>query len=122
MAQFRDLEAFAQLGTELDSSTQKALDRGYILVEVLKQRQYVPMPVEDQVMVIFAATKGLMDGVKPEEVAEYEKKLLADLHASHPELGKAIRATGLISDDTAAKLSAACKSFREHYGRQKTTA
>jgi F-type H+/Na+-transporting ATPase subunit alpha len=120
MAQFRDLEAFAQVGTELDAATQKSLDRGYVLVEVLKQPQYAPMAVEDQVISIFAATHGHMDGVPPSKVAEFEKALIADMHAQHPEIGKAIRDAGVLSTEIEEALTRACKAFREHYERSKT--
>ena len=81
LAAFRELEAFAQLGTELDPATQKQLDRGYRMVELLKQPQYQPMEVVDQIMSIYAGTKGYLDHVDVNEVPKWEKDFLAHVHA-----------------------------------------
>ena len=80
-AAFRALEAFAQLGTELDKDTQAQLDRGYLMVELLKQPQYRPMHVADQVISIYAGTKGYLDGTPPHHVAEVEKRPARLFHA-----------------------------------------
>jgi len=85
LAQFRELEAFAQMGTELDPATQRQLDRGMRLVEILKQKQYVPMAVENQVAIIFAGTQGLLDKVPVDKVQDFEDKFLKFLKASHPQ-------------------------------------
>src|SRR5690606_6753356 len=77
LAAYRELEAFAQLGTELDKATQAQLDRGARMVELLKQPQYVPMPVTDQVISIYAGTKGFLDDVPVSQVAAFEKAMLA---------------------------------------------
>ena len=119
LAQFRELEAFAQLGTDLDDITQAALDRGYLLVELLKQGQYQPVAVEDQVISIFAATRGMMDGLPIADVSAFERQLLEEIHDAHPELVEEIRTTGALSDELDEKLTAACKSFREHFDREK---
>ena len=76
LAAFRELEAFAQLGTELDKATQAQLDRGYRMVEILKQPQFRPMNVIDQVMIIYAATKGYLDKVPAKQVAAWEEQFL----------------------------------------------
>ena len=76
LAAFRELEAFAQLGTELDKATQAQLDRGARMVELLKQPQYVPQPVTDQIISIYAGTKGFLDDVDLNKVAEFEKGML----------------------------------------------
>jgi F-type H+/Na+-transporting ATPase subunit alpha len=76
LANFRALEAFAQLGTELDKATQAQLDRGYRIVEILKQPQYKPMNVIDQVTIIYAATKGYLDKVPMKQVAAWEEQFL----------------------------------------------
>ncbi len=76
LAAFRELEAFAQLGTELDKATQRQLDRGYRMVELLKQPQYQPRPVADQVIAIFAGTQGYFDKVAVKDVARVEKELI----------------------------------------------
>jgi F-type H+/Na+-transporting ATPase subunit alpha len=82
LAAYRELEAFAQLGTELDAATQRQLDRGARLVELLKQPQYKPMPVETQVMVIYAATQGMMDDVPVNRIQEFQSKFLAYVDTS----------------------------------------
>jgi F-type H+-transporting ATPase subunit alpha len=119
LAQFRELEAFAQLGTDLDAATQHSLDRGHILVQLLKQPQYQPVAVADQVMAIYAATHGHIDRLPLSQVPAFEKGLLRELHDAHPEIGRAIVETGALSDETEAKLAAACKSFREHFDRER---
>jgi F-type H+-transporting ATPase subunit alpha len=84
LAAYRELEAFAQLGTELDKATQKQLDRGARLVELLKQPQYKPMPLDQQVMVIYAATQGFLDDVPVNRVQEFQNSFLAYVDASAP--------------------------------------
>src|SRR5262245_7608264 len=89
LAQFRALEAFAQLGTELDKATQKQLDRGFRMVELLKQDQYKPISVEDQVMAIWAGVNGYLDSIPVPRVREFESKLLDFIHSTHKELAEA---------------------------------
>jgi F-type H+-transporting ATPase subunit alpha len=91
LASFRDLEAFAQLGTELDKATQNQLDRGYRMVEVLKQPQFKPMDVIDQVLIIYAGTKGYLDRVPLRQVAAWEEQFLRFVHEQRPELIEALR-------------------------------
>ena len=86
LAAYRELEAFAQLGTELDKATQKQLDRGSRLVELLKQPQYKPMPVEQEIILIYAGTKGYLDEIEVSRVGEYQDKLLAYINQSAPQL------------------------------------
>ncbi len=86
LANFRSLEAFAQLGTDLDKATQSQLDRGYRIVEVLKQPQFKPMHVVDQVMIIYAATKGFMDDVPIKQVRNWEEQFLAFMREQKPEV------------------------------------
>jgi len=86
LAQFRELEAFAQLGTELDPATQRQLDRGYRMVEVLKQPQFKPMNVIDQIMVIFAGTKGYLDKVPVKQVQAWEQQFLLFMHEQRSEV------------------------------------
>lgn len=98
LAQFRELEAFAQLGTELDAATQKQIDRGRRLVELLKQGQYAPMPVAEQVVSIYAGTNGYLDEVPVEKVQEYEQKLLEHVRTTHPEILDDIEKTGQLPE------------------------
>jgi len=81
LAAFRALEAFAQLGTDLDAATQANLDRGYRMVELLKQPQYKPLHVADQIMVIYAGTQGFLDDVAVEDVRRWESEFLDYVHA-----------------------------------------
>ena len=104
LAQYRELAAFAQFGSDLDAATQKTLARGARLTELLKQPQYAPMPVEEQVVSIFAGTKGYLDGLKVADVGRFEAELLRAVRGSHPEVLGAIRSSGTLSDDTQAKL------------------
>ncbi len=112
LASFRELEAFAQLGTELDKATQAQLDRGRRMVELLKQPQYVPYPVIDQVISIFAGAKGFLDDVAVEKVSQFEKEMLAYFNAG----GKAVKdeLTKLRDIDKAMeeKLGGAIKAFK----------
>jgi F-type H+/Na+-transporting ATPase subunit alpha len=113
LAQFRELEAFAQMGTELDAATQKQLDRGIRLVEILKQGQYVPMAVEEQVSIIFAATQGYMDKVPVDKVKDFEKKFLAYMKSSHKDLLSEISTSGVMQSED--KFKNATQEFVDRY-------
>ncbi|MCB1193152.1 MAG: F0F1 ATP synthase subunit alpha [Leptospiraceae bacterium] len=99
LAQFRDLEAFAQLGTELDAATQAQLDRGYRIVEILKQPQAKPMPVEEQVVVIFAVTKGFLDKVPIHKIRGVESHILESMRTKYPEVLNSIKTDKDIKDE-----------------------
>jgi F-type H+-transporting ATPase subunit alpha len=109
LAQFRDLESFATFGSELDRASQAQLDRGYRLVELLKQPLNAPVPVEEQVIVIYAGTRGWVDAVPVSEVRRFEAELLAFVRSQHPELLAHIRDSGTLPD--AAELDAALTTF-----------
>jgi len=109
LAQFRELEAFAQLGTELDPATQRQIDRGVRLVELLKQAQYKPMPVEKQIISIYAATKGFMDKIPVAQVREFEEKLLDYIEKTHNEFYTTIRDTKALPDE--AKLNTVIQDY-----------
>jgi F-type H+-transporting ATPase subunit alpha len=113
LAQFRELEAFAQLGTELDATTQSQLDRGYRIVEILKQAQNKPFPVEEQVLVIFAVTRGFMDKVPVSKIRECEASLLDYFRNHTPELLKSIKDEKIIKDEDAlgAKVKEVVETF-----------
>jgi F-type H+-transporting ATPase subunit alpha len=104
LAQFRELQAFAQFGSDLDKATQDSLTRGEKLVELLKQGQYVPVKVEDQVMIIYAGTSGGLDGLATARVLEFEREFLQYMRDTKPEIGKGILDTGKLSDDGKATL------------------
>jgi len=101
LAQFRELEAFAQLGTELDKDTQRQLDRGRRLVEVLKQGQYNPIPVEEQVAVIFAATEGYLDSIPEDLITLFEQQLIEYMRTQKNHLLESIMHEKVIKDEEA---------------------
>ncbi len=114
LAQYRELAAFAQFGTaELDRTTRSQLERGQRLTEILKQGQYVPMPVEKQVIILYAAINGYMDDVAVDKVGDFEASLLTFLDASHPEVSQAIAREKEISAATEEALKAAIEEFKQ---------
>ncbi|HHW07083.1 MAG TPA: F0F1 ATP synthase subunit alpha [Clostridia bacterium] len=115
LAQYRELAAFAQFGSDLDKATQARLARGERLTEILKQDQYQPMPVEEQVAIIFAATNGYLDDIPVEQVRPFEKEFLPYLRNSHPEILRDIRESGKLSDETIAALKGAIEEFKQTF-------
>ena len=115
LAQYRELEAFAKFGSDLDKNTQAQLTRGERMVEVLKQNQYVPMTVEKQVAIIFAAGKGLLDDIETNKVREFESAVLEHLENSHGDLLASINKSGEISDDVAKKLEKGISDFKKGF-------
>jgi len=111
LAQFRELQAFAQFGSDLDKATQRQLTRGERMVEILKQNQYVPMANEKQVSIIFAASKGFLDQVPVEDVAAWEKDFHAFMEQKHSNILHTIEETGKLADETVENLTAAIKEF-----------
>ena len=114
LAQFRELEAFAKFGS-VDEATQKQLNRGRIMVEILKQKQYVPMSVANQVIIIFAGVNGLMDDVEISQVEDYEKELIEFLSSNKSKTVETIIDTGKIDDDTKSELKSAIEDFNATY-------
>jgi len=112
LAQFRELEAFTQFATELDPATQRQLDRGVRTVEVLKQPQYEPMPVEQQVMIIFAVTNGFLDDVPVEKIKEWERGFHEFMAAQHKEIGEEIRTRKALNDDLTARLRKSIEEYK----------
>ncbi len=112
MASFRDLAAFAQFGSDLDKATMAQLNRGLRLQEILKQAQYEPMSVENQVMALFAGVNGFIDQVAVERVKAWEREFLRFMEASHPEVGRAIAEKKAISPETETKLREALQAFQ----------
>jgi F-type H+-transporting ATPase subunit alpha len=111
LAQYREMAAFAQFASDLDASTQKLLARGARLTELLKQPQFKPMAVEDQVVAIFAGVRGYLDGVRADDVTRFETALMSEIRAKHGDTLKAIREQKEISNDTEAKLKAVLDQF-----------
>ena len=118
LAAYRELEAFSQLGTELDAATQRQLDRGARMVELLKQPQYKPYKLSDQVVSIFAGAKGYLDTIPLNKVLAFEVALLKHVGDEFPEVVKAITDTGDLPDDLQAKLKKIIEDFRSHFGEK----
>jgi F-type H+-transporting ATPase subunit alpha len=112
LAAFRELEAFAQLGTELDKATQRQLDRGYRMVELLKQPQYQPLGAIDQVMSLFAGTKGFLDDVPVRSVQKWEADFLTFIRERKPEIRAALEREKKVTDQIDADLRAAIAEFK----------
>ena len=112
LAQYRELEAFTQFATELDPATQRQLDRGARTVEVLKQPQYQPAPVEQQVAIIFAVGNGYLDDVAVPEIKAWERGFHEFMAAQHPEIGEGIRTKKALTDDLTAALRSAIGEYK----------
>ena len=112
MAAYRELAAFALMASDLDKSTQQQLGRGQRMQEILKQPQYEPTELENQVMVLFAGTNGFADGVALEKMAQWQAELIRFMATSYPEVGKDIIAKKAITDDNRAALTRALEAFR----------
>jgi F-type H+-transporting ATPase subunit alpha len=115
MAQFRELEAFAQFGSDLDKATQRQINRGRRLVEILKQPQYQPMPAEKEVMILFASTHGYLDEWPEKAISGYESRMLENMESKHPDLLNAIKESGTISDELEEKLKKALDEFKADF-------
>ncbi|MCL6697186.1 F0F1 ATP synthase subunit alpha [Sphingomonas sp. NSE70-1] len=115
LAQYREMAAFAQFGSDLDAATQKLLARGARLTELLKQPQYSPMPVEEQVASIYSGTQGFLDAVEVKDVVRYEAAMISFLRAEHADVLKSIRDSKQLDDDTAAKLKDALTTFGNQF-------
>jgi F-type H+-transporting ATPase subunit alpha len=112
LAQYRELEAFAQFGSDLDAATQRQLARGARTVEVLKQPQYSPVPVEEQVAIIYAVTNGHIDEIDLDHVRKWEADFLEYLRSSHPTVLEGIRTKKVLDDDLTAGLDGAIAAFQ----------
>jgi len=122
LAQFRELEAFAQFGSDLDAATQRQLARGARTVELLKQPQYQPMPVENQVAAIFAVTNGYVDEIGVERLRQWERGFHEALAAKHPQVLQAIRDTKALGDDVKAELIKAIESYNATFAAERASA
>jgi F-type H+-transporting ATPase subunit alpha len=115
LAQYREMAAFAQFGSDLDASTQKLLNRGARLTELLKQAQFSPLAFEEQTVSIFAGTNGYLDAIPTDKVVDYEGKMLNWMRSEHKDLLKAIRDSKDLGDDSKAKLVSALETFGKTY-------
>ena len=116
LAQYRELQAFAQFGSDLDKATQATLTRGEKLVEILKQGQYAPVPVEEQVMMIHSGTSGALDQVPTTRVGEFEQAFLAHMRDTQPAVGQGILESGVLSDEAKAAIVEAVDAVRAQLG------
>ena len=115
LAQFRELEAFSQFGTDLDKATQARINRGRRTAEILKQAQFVPLPVEKQVMIIYTAINGHLDDIPLEKVAKFEEEFFRYLDQYHGDIGRVIAETADLDEDTDQALQQAIGAFKEQF-------
>ncbi|RME62484.1 MAG: F0F1 ATP synthase subunit alpha, partial [Nitrospirae bacterium] len=115
LAQYRELAAFAQFGSDLDKATLQQLERGKRMVELLKQDQYQPMPLDEQVIVLYAGTQGYLDDIPVEAVRAFEQGLLSYVRSQKPDLKKEIMEKKALDEDLKAKLDEAIKAFKETF-------
>lgn len=115
LAQYRELAAFAQFGSELDDATKESLAQGERIKEVLKQPQYKPMPVEKQVIIIYAATKKYLLDIEVSNIKRFEEELLEEIDTKYPEIPEKIRTTKVLDEETEKKLIEAITKFKEQF-------
>jgi F-type H+-transporting ATPase subunit alpha len=115
LAQYRSLAAFAQFASDLDKATRDQLTRGEKLSEVIKQPQYVPVPLERQVAILYIATKGLLDDIPTPRVRDFEAQFVRFLDTQRTDVMKKLSTTKVLDDDTAAALEAAAVEFRQTF-------
>jgi len=115
LAQYRELANFSQFGSDIDKETRARLEHGRVLMEIIKQRQYSPVKVEHQVMIFFAAVEKLLDDMPIEHLHEFEVGLYEHLDSLHPEIGKGIRETGVLSDEAKAALRTAVEEYKAEF-------
>jgi len=122
LAQYRDLAAFAQFGSDLDKATQAQLNRGQRLTEILKQPQFTPMPVEQQVLIIWTATKGLVDDIEVADLKKFEQGLQAFVENSHASLLEKIRDRKKLDEELETEMRAAVTEFKQRFASEAATA
>lgn len=115
LAQYREMAAFAQFGSDLDAATQRLLNRGARLTELLKQAQFSPMPFEEQTVSIFAGTNGYLDAVPVERVTDYESQMLAFMRSEHADVLTLIRDSREFGDEARGKTKAALDAFAKQF-------
>jgi F-type H+-transporting ATPase subunit alpha len=115
LAQYRELAAFAKLSSDLDKTTKATLTRGEKITEILKQPQYHPQPVEDQVMLIFAATRGFLTHIDTPRLQEWGRSFVDFMHEKHPEMAQGIAESKQLPDEVALKLGEAIEEFNKSF-------
>ena len=118
LAQYRDLAAFAQLGSDLDKASQQQLNRGKHLTEILKQPQYKPVPVEKQVLIIYAGINGVLDDIPVDQCHQFEEELQKFAESAHPAILQTIREKKTLDDDLKGKMNAMLKEFKDRFVAQ----
>jgi len=115
LAQYRELAAFAQFGSDLDRATQMQLARGQRMVEILKQGQYQPLPLEKQIAIIFAGTQGFLDDLPVEQCRKFEEELYRFIENAHRDIFNEIRDKKALDDTLRAKMKAAIEEFKTRF-------
>jgi F-type H+-transporting ATPase subunit alpha len=115
LAQYRALAAFAQFGSDLDKASQQQLNRGKHLTEILKQKQYSPLPLEKQIAIIYAGTQGLLDDLPIEQCRKFEEEFYRFLDSAHPTIFEEIRTKKALDDGLRAKLGDSIKEFKTRF-------
>jgi len=115
LAQYREMAAFAQFGSDLDASTQKLLNRGSKLTELLKQKQYSPMTVAEQVISVFCGVKGYLDDVELKDIAEFESKIIEKCKSEKPEILESVLSSGKLEEDTEKSLVEVIMELKKNF-------
>ena len=115
LAQYREMAAFAQFGSDLDASTQKLLNRGSKLTELLKQKQYSPMTVAEQVISVFCGVKGYLDDVELKDIAEFESKIIEKCKSEKPEILESVLSSGKFEEDTEKSLVETIMELKKNF-------
>ena len=115
LAQYREMAAFAQFGSDLDASTQKLLNRGSKLTELLKQKQYSPMTVAEQVISVFCGVKGYLDDVELKDIAEFESKIIEKCKSEKPEILESVLSSGKLEEDTEKSLVETIMELKKNF-------
>jgi len=115
LAQYRELQSFAQFGSDLDAETRRTLEHGARLMEMLKQAQYKPVSVENQVMLIYSANQRYLEDIPVDRIGEFEKEFYNFMDLKHPEIGVTIRESGILTDETKEKLNASIEEFKKEF-------
>ena len=115
LAQYREMAAFAQFGSDLDASTQQLLNRGSKLTELLKQKQYSPMTVAEQVISVFCGVKGYLDDIELKEIANFENKIIEKCKSEKPEIIESILSSGKLEEDSEQKLVEVIKQLKQTF-------
>ena len=115
LAQYRELASFAQFGSDVDADTKRRLDHGLVLMEILKQPQYQPIPVENQIMIIYAASNDYLTDLDVSTIKSFEKELYNYMDTYYPEVGKSITETGVLGEDAEKMLQKGITECKEKF-------